>query len=53
MQYILNDSLSINETLKKCIPGDIIYLKKGVYKEKVEILSLLKIIVNSYSSLFF
>ncbi|MGM9969893.1 MAG: pectinesterase family protein [Anaeroplasma sp.] len=39
MQYILNDSLSINETLKKCIPGDIIYLKKGVYKEKVEIMT--------------
>ena len=38
MKYIINESISINETLKKCKPGDIIYLKNGLYKEKVDIM---------------
>lgn len=37
MRYELNPSISINETLKKAHPGDIIYLKNGIYHEKVEI----------------
>ncbi len=37
MKYVLNPSESINETLSKCIPGDIIYLNCGIYNEKVEI----------------
>ena len=38
MKYVLNFTDSINETLKKCLPGDIIYLKPGIYNEKVEVL---------------
>ena len=37
MQYELTPKLSINETLKNAHPGDIIYLKNGIYYEKVEI----------------
>lgn len=37
MKYIINNNQSINEILNKCATGDIIYLKSGVYKEKIEI----------------
>lgn len=37
MRYELNPNISINETLKNAHPGDIIYLKDGIYHEKVEI----------------
>lgn len=37
MKYTLNPAMSINETLKKCVPGDQIYLENGIYNEKVEI----------------
>lgn len=38
MKYYLNSDQSINETLEKCSPGDIIYLNEGIYYEKVKIL---------------
>ncbi len=37
MKYIVDNTSSINEALKKCECGDILFLKNGVYKEKVEI----------------
>lgn len=37
MRYELNPNISINETLKNAHSGDIIYLKDGIYHEKVEI----------------
>lgn len=39
MKYIIDTGISINETLKKCAPGDTIFLKKGIYREKIEILT--------------
>lgn len=39
MKYIIDTSFSINEVLSKCVPGDTIFLKKGIYKEKVELLT--------------
>lgn len=38
MQYIIRPGDSINDTLKKCVDGDTIYIKEGIYKEKIEIL---------------
>ncbi len=38
MEYILTNTQSINEILKKAISGDTLFLKSGVYKEKVQIL---------------
>lgn len=38
MKYILNAGDSINSAIKKCLPGDVIFLKNGIYKEKIEIL---------------
>lgn len=35
MIYKIDNSISINETLKKCISGDEIHLKNGTYKEKI------------------
>lgn len=37
MRYEIDSSISINETLKKLIDGDTLFLKKGIYKEKVRI----------------
>ena len=37
MEYKINSSESINKTLEKCKPGDTIFLKNGIYNEKVEI----------------
>lgn len=37
MKYIIDSKMSINQTLKRCTPGDEIFLKKGVYNEKVEV----------------
>lgn len=37
MQYTLTNENSINEVIKKCNPGDSIFLKNGIYEEKVEI----------------
>lgn len=37
MEYIIDSNESINSTLLKCHPGDKIYLKNGIYNEKVEI----------------
>ncbi len=39
MKYIINNSNSINKILSKCNSGDILFLKNGIYKEKVEIYS--------------
>ena len=37
MIYNLNENDSIYNTLQKCNPGDTIYLKAGIYKEKVNV----------------
>ncbi|MBE6137058.1 MAG: pectin esterase [Erysipelotrichaceae bacterium] len=37
MKYIIDSKESINDTLAKCKPGDSIYLKNGIYNEKVEV----------------
>lgn len=37
MIHTIDDSMSINEQLTLCHPGDIIILKPGIYNEKVEI----------------
>lgn len=37
MNHIIDNTISINETLRQCNPGDIIILKPGIYNEKVEI----------------
>lgn len=37
MKYIIDNSSSINEALKKCNSNDTLFLKNGIYKEKVEI----------------
>lgn len=37
MIFKINNSTSINETIKKCSDGDTILLEPGTYKEKVEI----------------
>lgn len=38
MKYIIDNTKSINETLKMMNDGDILFLKNGTYYEKVEIL---------------
>ncbi len=37
MEIIIDNSVSINETLKKLNPGDTLFLKNGIYNEKVEV----------------
>ena len=37
MKYVVDSKMSINKTLHKCNPGDIIFLKNGIYNEKVEV----------------
>ena len=37
MKYIIDNSMSLNDIIQKCNEGDIIELKAGIYKEKVEI----------------
>ena len=37
MKYIVDPNTSINETLKKLKDGDTLYLKQGIYKEKLDI----------------
>lgn len=37
MNHIIDNTKSINDTLRICAPGDIIILKPGIYHEKVEI----------------
>lgn len=37
MKYIIDNTSSINKALIKCKDGDILFLKNGLYKEKVEI----------------
>lgn len=39
MEFIINNSFSINEYISKMVPGDILKLKPGIYKEKVEIIT--------------
>lgn len=36
MKYIINNTISINNTIEKMQDGDTIYLKNGIYKEKIE-----------------
>ena len=38
MRITVNDKMSINEALKSVKPGDELYLEKGTYNEKVEVL---------------
>jgi len=35
MDFIIGSSESINKTLEKCHPGDTIFLKNGIYNEKI------------------
>ncbi len=37
MLYKIDNSMSINDTLNSLKPGDTLFLKNGIYKEKVEI----------------
>ena len=48
MEYKLNDTMSINDTLKSVKEGDVIYLQDGIYKEKIKIsINNIKIIGQS------
>lgn len=38
MEFRINNTHSINETLKKLSSGDTLFLEKGIYKEKIEVL---------------
>ena len=48
MQNVIDNSASINETLKQLKPGDTLLLKNGIYHEKVEVyINNIKIIGES------